>query len=216
MNQDERLAPIYDIYVKYFGDDAELIIDAGTRDGHDAKYLADKLKAKRVVAIDANPIAYEKTKRNYPEFEVIETAISNFEGIAKFTQIVSDREDWDGSSSLARWGNFSGATYNEITVDVTTMKSLLDNLGINEKPIDVIKVDLEGYTYECLEGMGDYIDQTKLFHLETEKYVRHPNHKQTNAVVRFMEQRGFQLEHTSYEWANIEDQIWVNPRLFTR
>jgi len=216
MNQDERLSPIYDIYVKYFGDSAEFIIDAGTRDGHDAKYLADKLNANKVIAIDANPLAYEKTKKNYPEFEVIETAISNFEGIAEFTQIVSDREDWNGSSSLARWGNFTGATYNQITVNVTTMQTLLDTLGTNSKTIDIMKVDLEGYTYECLEGMGNYVEQTKLFHLETEKYVRHANHKQTDEVVNFMTQRGFQLVHTSYEWTNIEDQIWVNPRLFTR
>ena len=75
------LEPVVENYKKYFGNKiAKLVIDVGTRDGDDAEFLREKLRAKRVIAIDANPIAVEKTRNAYPSFEVYETAISDFVG----------------------------------------------------------------------------------------------------------------------------------------
>lgn len=212
MNQDQRLGSLVGFYKEYFGDKAETVWDCGTRDGHDAYYLASALDAETVIAIDANPIAAKQTVRNYPEFIVYNCGLSNYNGESEFTQIISDREDHAGSSSFVNFQNFPGATTNVIEVKVRRMDGIIKD----EMPIglDLMKVDLEGYTYEFLEGMGQYLSSVKVFHLETERFFRHNGHKNAEQVKMFMEGSHFKLVETSYEWGpHIEDQIWINTKL---
>jgi FkbM family methyltransferase len=213
MTQDERLGSLIEIYTKHFGPTAKIIFDCGTRDGEDAAYIQSKLQAKQVYAIDANPLAIEKTRRLHPELTVIETALSDYSGEATFTQIIADREDYEGSSSFITM-SFSEATYQNITVKVKTMYELLTELGLQDSIIDIVKVDLEGFTYEFLMGMGESVQNTKVFHLETETFTRHEGHRDSLAVKKFMTDAGFELKEVSYEWGpSIEDQIWINSAI---
>jgi FkbM family methyltransferase len=205
------MEPVVEKYKKYFGDTANTIIDVGTRDGDDAEFLRERLSAENVYAIDANPLAVADAKAKYPNFNVLETAVSNYDGTTKFVQIVSDDKDHAGSSSIENYSFFKDAEYNTIEVPVTRMDTLLNSLDIN-MPIDIIKVDIEGYTHEFLEGLGEYIKNVKLFHLETETFYRHHQHKTNNHIINFMINSGFLLCDVQYQWGEgIQDQIWINP-----
>lgn len=213
MNQDERLGAVVDNYREYFGEKAHVVIDAGTRDGEDANYIAQKLGAEKVIAIDANPLAIAKTRKNFPHFEIVETALADYTGHTTFDQILSDREDHAGSSSLTKARTFGDVVHNQITVRVDTMQNVLKRLDVTGL-IDVIKVDLEGYTYQFIEGLGKRLADVKLLHLETETFHRHQGHQNNKEVIALMTWHGFKLVDTSYEWGpTIEDQVWVNTRL---
>lgn len=212
MSEDQRLGSLVSIYKSRFGETASVIWDCGTRDGDDAAYLAAELQAKKVIAIDANPIAVERTKNKYPHFRVIHTAITNYDGLTSFDMIQSQRKDYAGSSSIIRVQHFAGASYHTITVSANRMDTLIK--GLEPIDLDLVKVDIEGFTYEFLEGMGEHLKRVKVFHLETEKIQRHKGHKTSSEVKAFMEKAGFELVEVSYEWGPfIEDQIWVNPTL---
>ena len=205
------LEPVVEKYKKYFGDTANTVIDVGTRDGDDAEFLRERLSAKNVYAIDANPLAVADAKSKYPNFNIFETAVSNYDGTTKFVQIVSNDKNHAGSSSIENYSFFEEAQYNTIEVPVTRMDTLLDSLDI-ELPIDIIKVDIEGYTHELLEGLGEYIKNVKLFHLETETFYRHFQHKTNNHIINFMINSGFLLCDVQYQWGEgIQDQTWINP-----
>jgi FkbM family methyltransferase len=206
---EERLGEIVVAYRENFGHVASVIYDAGTRDGDDASYLAHTLRADTVVCFDANPLAVSATRYKYPGFRVIETALADYNGEAVFTQIVSEREDYAGSSSLTNVRDWPNAELNQIPVKVSRMDTLIETL---ELPIpDIVKVDLEGYSYEFLQGLGKYLKSVKVLHLETETFERHEGHKDNRAVAEFMQANGFRLVCTSYEWGpSIEDQTWVN------
>jgi FkbM family methyltransferase len=205
------LEPVVETYKKYFGDTANTIIDVGTRDGDDAEFFRERLSAKNIYAIDANPLAVADAKLKYPNFNIFETAVSNYDGTTKFVQIISDDKDHAGSSSIENYSFFEEAQYNTIEVPVTRMDTLLDSLDI-EMPIDIIKVDIEGYTHEFLEGLGEYIKNVKLFHLETETFYRHFQHKTNNHIINFMINSGFLLCDVQYQWGEgIQDQTWINP-----
>ena len=213
MTPAERLAPIVDNYRRYFGETAKLIIDAGTRDGVDADYLAKELNAERVIAIDANPLAIVTTRRNFPHFEIVETALADYVGETTFDQVVSEREDFAGSSSLTGVTKFANAKHNQITVKVDTINNVLKRLKVDGL-IDVIKVDLEGYSYQFIEGLHPRLLDVKLLHLETETFHRHQGHRNNIDVIGLMSWHGFELVDKSYEWGpRIEDQVWVNTRL---
>jgi FkbM family methyltransferase len=206
------MSELVDFYTKYFGTQAEIVVDVGTRDGDDAEFLRQRLGALEIYAIDANPIAVEQTRSKYPDFKVIDSAVSNYVGTTKFVQIVSDDIDEAGSSSIQNYSLFKGATYNNIEVSVTRMDKLIEENGLANKTIDIVKVDIEGYTHEFLEGMGEYIKNVKLFHLETETFYRHFQHKTNNHIINLMLNAGFLLAGVQYQWGEgIQDQIWINP-----
>jgi FkbM family methyltransferase len=209
------LQPAVETYKQYFGGTAETIIDVGTRDGDDAEFLRQQLGGKYIYAIDANPIAVEATMDRYPEFEVFETAISNYNGTTSFVQIVSDRIDEAGSSSIENYSFFEGATYNTIDVNVIRMDKFIEEF-VSQDIIDFIKVDIEGYTYEFLDGLGKEINKVKMLHLETETFDRQEGHKNNNEVLNFMINAGFLLAGVTYEWGpRIQDQVWINPNYIT-
>lgn len=205
------LQPAVEIYKKYFGKTAETIIDVGTRDGDDAEFFRQQLNSTNVYAIDANPVAAKATRDNYPNFKVFETAVSNYNGKTNFVQILSDKPDEAGSSSMENYSFFEGATYNTIQVDVTRMDNFIEEF-VDQDTVDIIKVDIEGYTYEFLEGLGIQISNIKMLHLETETFKRQEDHKNNNEVINFMTNAGFLLCGVYYEWGpRIQDQVWINP-----
>lgn len=202
-------------YKIFFGNTAKVIFDVGTRDGDDAEYLRKALKGETIFAIDARHDAVEKTKKKYPEFRVFETAISNYTGTTSFCVVKSKNKDYSGSSSIYN-NKFDRPeyAYEEIEVPVTTMKDFIENNNLENCIIDFMKVDIEGYTAQLLYGMGNYISNVKFFHLETEKYATHNDHKNSADVADYMRKRGFKLIGMQYEWGeDIEDQIWVNEAL---
>ena len=209
------LQPAVETYKQYFGGTAETIIDVGTRDGDDAEFLRQQLGGKYIYVIDANPIAIEATMSRYPEFKVFQTAISNYNGTTSFVQIVSDKIDEAGSSSIENYSFFEGAVYNTIDVDVIRMDKFIED-SVDQNIIDVVKVDIEGYTYEFLEGLGSYLNNIKMLHLETETFERQEGHKNNNEVLNFMTSAGFLLAGVTYEWGpRIQDQVWINPNYIT-
>jgi FkbM family methyltransferase len=213
------LEPVITNYRKYFGKNADVVIDIGTRDGNDAAYFNKKLRSNITIAIDANPEAIGITKERYPWMNVLYTAVSDSDGETSFQQVLSDNESMAGCSSIyankvANEPQFFEIV-NNITVPMTRMDTLLEDCNLADT-IDVVKVDVEGYTWEVLQGFGDRLKDVKLFHLETEVEPTHANHKNNAEICEWMEKQGFVLVDISYEGSNginggIEDQVWVNP-----
>jgi FkbM family methyltransferase len=149
---------------------------------------------------------------------VIHTAISDYDGVTSFQQVSHEREDYVGCSSIYAQKLVDQEQFkNHVTtieVPVKKMTTLLSELNLLDKIIDLIKVDIEGYTWEFLMGLGDKIKDVKCFHLETEQDSTHPNHKNSKMVADHMNYHGFYLADKSYEWGwHIEDQVWINKEL---
>ena len=213
------LEPVVTAYRKYFGKSAPIVIDIGTRDGDDAAYFRRKLFSENVIAIDANPMSIELTQTRYPWIEVIHTAVSDSDGETSFQQVLSEDASVAGCSSIyadkvANEPQFEGIV-NDITVPMARMDTLLKERHIEGK-IDVVKIDVEGYTWEVLHGFGDRLKDVKVFHVETEVDPTHPHHKNNTQISAWMKGQGFVLADISYEGSGginggIEDQVWVNP-----
>ena len=220
----DPLEPVVTNYRKFFGDKAPLVFDIGTRDGEDAKYLAKKLRSSSVYAIDANPIATSTTRAAYPWMNVYECAVSDYDGEAAFQQVNSGDANMDGCSSLYANKIATEPQFKDVVTTIMTKVKRMNTLLQEENllsAIDIVKVDVEGYTWEVLDGFGERINNVKLFHLETEREKTHDTHMNTDEVAKFMTAKGFVLVDVSYEGSNglgkgIEDQIWVNPKLATR
>ncbi len=212
---------VVEAHRQYFGGTAEVVFDVGTRDGDDAEFLREKLHASKVYAIDANPAAIALTQKAYPNFEIIETAVSDFTGTVQFFQNNSPDRGEMGTSSIdiskGTRADIESGLSQRIEVPVIRMDELLENLGLGSTPIDVMKVDTESYSYEVLAGMGEKVRNVKVFHLETERKYNRPGHRNNKQIAALMRHFEFFLVDVSYEWGyNIQDQVWVNTKLAKR
>ena len=217
------LEPVVTNFRKFFGKNADVVIDLGSRDGEDAYYLSKQLHSKKVFAIDANPDAIEIIKTRYPWMQIRYCAISDTNGETTFQRVRDDDVSMVGCSSIyankvANEPQFEGKV-DLINVPLKTMQTFMAEETLED--IDVIKVDTEGYTWQVLQGFGDKLNKVRLLHLETEKDATHAERRNNKEVSKFMEDNGFVLVDLSYEGSGginggIEDQIWVNPKLAIR
>lgn len=211
--ENKWLEPAVDAYKKYFGDTANIIFDIGTRDGDDAEYFRQKLNGTEVYAFDANPLAVKETKKRYPNFNVIFSAVGNFNGQTSFTKIISDNVDEAGCSSMEVIHEFQNVEYEKIMTPITRLDAFLAQEGKTGQIIDIVKIDTEGFSWEVLMGMGDVLKNIKLMHVETETYDRHPGHKNNRHISDYLNNNQFICVDKSYEWGPlVEDQVWINQR----
>jgi FkbM family methyltransferase len=211
-------------YRKYFTSGGNVVMDVGSRDGDDAQYLMDTLGASRAIAIDANPLTIPAIESAHPTVEVYSTAISNFSGTTEFTQLISEFDDIEGASSM--YSNrldpdspekdpmYDGIEQNILTVPVTTLDQFFVENDLSNSVIDFIKMDIEGYSWQAIDGLRAHISNVKMIHMETEYVALHSEHKSSLEVAELMVELGFTLVGIYVEWAYpIQDQLWVNNSL---
>lgn len=130
----------------------DVILDIGANVGYYTR-LVSKLVGNtgKVYAFEPMPAAIRILKMNIEDLDNVilhEVAVSNKKGFDKFTVRVKG-----ATSSLGDDKNSAEV----ITVSTNTIDNMLS--GINK--IDMIKIDVEGYEYEVLEGAIETIRETK-------------------------------------------------------
>lgn len=151
---------------EFFQGKIESIVEIGSADGIDADYLAKEYQVdpKSVHIIEPRPNAANEILSRYSQYNVHCLAISNYNSdLVKFNVRSAGGEE--GSSLLARH-NDPDFYDKEINVKVRTFETFAIENKI--KSVDLVKIDVEGCTYEVIQGFGPLIDAVKVFHLEVE------------------------------------------------
>jgi FkbM family methyltransferase len=212
MNSGIWLKPITDGYKKYFNDPISKIVDVGSRDGDDAKWILKRLPVQedvQVICVEARKNAAEAIQKKYPNFLVFATAVSDFVGNSKFVEMTE--KEFAGSSSLVLERQNAYST-ESIIIDVPVTR--LDMI-LPPGTIDILKIDVEGHSIPVISGMGERMQDVLLAHIETETPERAAWGEPSNnlEVMTIMQDLGFSLENVSYQWGwSIQDQIWINTK----
>jgi FkbM family methyltransferase len=212
MNSGIWLKPIIDAYKKHFNDPISKIIDVGSRDGDDAKWILKRLPVQedvQVICVEARKNAAEAIQKKYPNFLVFATAVSDFVGNSEFVEMTE--EEFAGSSSLVlERQNAYPAESMIIDVPVTRLDIILPS-----GTIDILKIDVEGHSIPVISGMGERMQDVLVAHIETETPDREAWGESSNnlEVIKIMQDLGFSLVDVSYQWGwSIQDQTWVNTK----
>ena len=186
------------------------VLEIGSRDGVDARLIADyfSIPSERTFIVEPHPKHIDIVKDWYPNFKLFPYAISPEHGMIKFDAV--EHQSWDvrgQSSILQRHEDYPQSGENWIEVASITGKMLLGEIGLPE--IDLVKIDVEGYTYEVLKSFGDNLRKLKFLHLEMETIEYWKGQKLYPEVSDYLINMGFEEVHNEKDkWESQFDSIW--------
>jgi FkbM family methyltransferase len=165
------------------------IFDVGANDGQST---LSQSEGNIVYAFEPTPELVIKLKQyESPTYHVIQKAVSNFNGKAKFH--VAGQSDW-GCSSLYEFSEGLDKTWpgrtdfkvtQEIEVDVIRLDTFIEQHNI--KKIDYFHCDTQGSDVKVLEGLGKYLSIIKEGRIEVAKDLETSLYKTDNTLEKALE-----------------------------
>lgn len=182
------------------------VVEVGSRDGHDARKIAEIFGAKRVITIEANIDCYHDIEKKYPYFENYNLVIGDKTGASDFYKV--DHKHGEvllGQSSVLYKPSYDTIA-TRVSVPALTMDDFVDFYGIND--IEVMKIDVEGFTYQVLQGFTK-IRMTRLLHVESEQKEFWDDQKLYSDTARHLVDAGYEQVYFSQVWTDQSDSIWL-------
>jgi FkbM family methyltransferase len=193
----------------------KIIMEIGSMDGADASKLAKYYNANDVFIIEAHNAFAERIKEDYPGYSVFNLAASKVNQQALFKAVGVFSENKGMSSLLDRdedaYPSYGVEYYNEVMVDAVRMDYFCEQVGISE--IDLLKIDVEGATFDVLEGFGDLLWFVKSVHLEAEHEQVWKGQKLYADVERFMLDKGFIPAMIKIGFPQ-SDSVWIKKEFY--
>jgi len=187
----------------------ENVFEIGSQNGWDAERLANTfdILPYNVYIIEAHPGFYESIKTHYPDFNVFNLAGSNENKPVTFN---ASKNFDDGRSSFKDRDIYNSDIFTKVEVEGVRMDKFIEDNDIKE--IDILKIDVEGATYEVLEGFGDKLDIVKTIQLESELSPIWPDAVLWDDIKLFLEKNNFTCFWTN-DIAGVQiDSVWVNNK----
>jgi FkbM family methyltransferase len=177
-------------------------VDIGANKGDFALFAARLVgESGRVVAIEPEKQNCEWIRRSielngYRNIDLVEAAVGSQEGVADLH--LSDVTSWH---TLVERPPFTSPASEPVRV--RTLDTVLTELGVHA--VDALKLDVEGWEMEVLEGAEETLDVTRLRVLAIEI---HPSHGVDPVRLgRLVEAKGFELRSPS----DPSTPVSVNP-----
>jgi FkbM family methyltransferase len=169
-------------YADWAPPSAELVVDVGANVGTATAWLRRRYPRARIVAIEPNPHAAERLRRNMghdPGVEVVEAALSDRDGVAHFAEGA-----WTMRGQVVDEGGFE--------VQALTLQTLCERLDAR---IDMLKLDTEGGEWRVL---GESLVNVGAVAMEIHEPT--PDGRAPDAIlVEVAEREGFELRAGSSE-----------------
>lgn len=208
MSIDINMKEYVDVVKKHFSEeDINVIMEIGSLDGKDSLFFKSNFPNAKVYAIEGLKENYDSYMKDLPGITCINMIITDFDGRIDFY-----KKRTNGIHGIFNRGNDFGT---EIIKDMPckTINTLCEEYNISN--IDMIKIDVEGATYQVLKGMSKFLDNLKIMHIETESYPFFVGQTLHNEVCEFLNNHNFLILQCSS--ANIgdgkqHDSVWINKK----
>jgi len=188
------------------------VFDIGAWNGDDAELLRSwfDVKPENVFCFEPNTSNFDNLVAGHPNFNNFHLGISNFTEEKTFKCHKSKTD----MSSIKRRLEFPEEDYNNITIKISRMDDFLTEHKIDS--VDICKIDVEGETYEVLEGFGDKLSIVKSLQIEAELVNNYENQKLFDDCKNVLEKRGFTMMNYFDNSSNAIghcDSLWIRTDL---
>ena len=193
----------------------QIFFEVGANYAQDAVYLAEKwdIPAQNVYIFEPHPVIATAVAGHY-QFEVNQKAVSNLNGLLTFNAVNIDETSNSGISSLLKHRVNDFESVSEVVVEVIRLDDFVKAQGISK--IDFLKIDVEGMTFEVLDGLGEFIHKVACIQIETEVLPIWENQHTQTDVYKLLESKGFQLiEHITQMDGIQGGSLWARSDVVT-
>ena len=167
----------------------DIVVDIGANIGYyallEARLVGDKGKVYAVEPVAHNLELLKKNigLNNYKNMEVFQFAIGNENKTA--SMYISNKSNW---SSMIKSELISGTIIEEKSVGMITLDKFLEN-----KPWpDLIRMDVEGYEVEIIEGMTKFLKSNKPLKIFME--IHDSRNGKREEMLNILKKFGFQIK----------------------
>jgi FkbM family methyltransferase len=184
-------------YGDWLPEHPRLIVDAGANVGSATLWFRERFPDVRVIAIEPNPQAFERLRRNVgdePNVELVNAALAGSDGKAFFTG--------EPMTPVGRLQDHDGPGVFE--VDALTLETVRDRFAAGAR-IDLLKLDVEGAEWRVLDG-----PLTDVGTIAMEIHEPVPGDRDPDAVLREVAAReGFELREGYSNTTAPENLRWL-------
>jgi len=165
----------------------------------------------KLIGCEPNVQIVESIKEKYPG-EIIECAISNFEGTAT---LYNKHRHKDGSSLYSHHNHHDNETYTETKVEVTTLDKLFPDPRKYGKNI-ILWADCEGSEYPAFQGAENFIKYVSVVNVEMTAKPMGEGWSDVLDVHNWLCNKGFKRQwiHTQRSEQGQYDVIYVRDEVF--
>lgn len=138
-------------------DKKRIFLDLGANIGRYTIVAANIYKYSKILSVEANPSTFAILKRNIElnghteKVIACQTALDNKVGVVKF-QV--DQHHLGGGSIVSDYED-NPIPYIQTEVPSTTVDTLVQQKGLSPEEVDFVKIDVESFSYQVLQGMTD-------------------------------------------------------------
>lgn len=161
-----------------------------------------------IYVFEAHPVIFEEIKNRY-HYHAYPQAVSNYSGHSRFYICDLENVNNNGMSSLRYSDDLYNEHYHEVTVETVRMDEMIEKNLVPEE-IDFLKIDVEGNTYEVLEGMGDKIRSIKAIQCEGDYYRYWDEEILFDKIFQYLWEHNFRMVRFQITADNKEsDSLWI-------
>ncbi len=178
--------------------DLGTVIDIGANHGEWAECLLTVCPPKRLLAVEPNPTLHANLKARFagqPVFHLIPAALAREPGELDF-HITDDSASASLLKPREQMNQYYGHGFSDqktIRVPVTT----LDALTADVPAVSLIKMDVQGYEMQVLEGATQTLKKTRAVMMEVTFYSHYEGDASFDTLHKFMAKNGFALWNLS-------------------
>jgi FkbM family methyltransferase len=187
------------------------IFEIGANYAQDADFLKDAFNVppENVYVFEAHPEIYEAIKKIH-KFNAYNYAVFNEEKEMVFN-IVPLTFFNTGMSSIFKLKDTIATS--EVKVQSKRMDNFMNENNIAK--IDFLKLDVEGATYEVLEGFGERLSDIQTMHIEAEHGEQFNGAKKFfNDISELLKTHGFEMVYFQRVWGIQSDSFWINKKVY--
>ena len=170
---------IFKVIKKYFPNNINCIFDVGAHDGQMIKFYTKNFNVEKIYAFEPNKKIFDKLKKKTKNIYGTELFLFDF-AIGNISEKKILHETLDSLSSTIKEINEESKYYKrkkfilsgfakknffqEKMIWIKNFKEILQENKIEN--IDLLKIDTEGYEFDVLNGIADYISKVKMITFE--------------------------------------------------
>ncbi|MCK5271993.1 MAG: FkbM family methyltransferase [Sedimentisphaerales bacterium] len=162
---------------------SDVVVDVGANIGFFSLMSAALAgETGRVYAIEAHPKTYEYLQGNI--------AANKFENISAYNLALGNRDGKVHFSDQSR-DDRNAVVQDADGVEVTMAR--LDDIGITDNHIDLLKIDVEGYEKFVMEGAADILSRTRCVYFESHDVALSEFDCTAAELIRILTDQGFAI-----------------------